>query len=133
MSILVQKKEGEEDVSAADLDAQEEAQLSPQDGSSFNYCMLGYKFNRRLPLPPPREQKLHDRLTKLQGKVETKILECEERGDKQKTIMKKIKLWAIIAVKDHKFEFEPVKIIRERYERLGLVPQGYNYPEFYQF
>ena len=93
--------------------------------------MAGNQLQKRLPLPPQREAALRNRLVNLQGQVERKIARCEARGDKKKATLKKTKLWAIIAINEHNYECGQVKIIKERYQRLGIVPSGFHYPEFY--
>ena len=64
--------------------------------------------------------------------TETLLKEKVELANKpEPSNIDKCRLWVIQGVLDHSLSVELLKNIAGKYNKLGLVPNDYHYPEFY--
>lgn len=68
----------------------------------------------------------------LKRMVTEKLQYYNRTGNQKKIDIYKLRMWAVVGMLDENFKIESIMEIYGRYERLGLVPTHYDYPEFYR-
>jgi len=68
----------------------------------------------------------------LKRMVTEKLKYYEKSGNQKKIDIYRLRMWAVVGMLDENFKIESIMEIYSRYERLGLVPTHYDYPEFYR-
>ena len=81
----------------------------------------------------PSEQKTKKNVDALSLKYMSTKRAAIAKGNKKLAREADRILWAKEAVAKEKFLASPIQSILDKYTELDLVPQGYHYPELYEF
>lgn len=94
-----------------------------------HYGEIGHYMSHREPMLPEYEERLENNLKTMHGKVVRKLGRATNEAKKRNY---RRHLWVLDGFLDHKLFLSKLLHVSKVYKRIDLVPEGYQYPTFYE-